>query len=577
MSLAGVHYILFEKLVVDLRASEISTLELVTASLRSEIRQFEILGSVLADNKELLNFLISETPERQLAINRQLEQINQTTGALDTYLMNLDGVTIAASNWKKQDSFVGRNFSYRPYFQLPILGQAGNFFAIGTSTNLRGFYIGTPVILNHKPIGAVIIKMRVEHLERQWKAENREISLLDENEIVFVSTNPDWRLTSFRPLSPQQRSDIEKTRRYPDVNKIKILHPEQVSTLNNGDKIISIEQGADESKQQYLTIEANMAEAQWTVLLSRRIDTVAREAFIGTVAIGFGLSGLGIITAAIYRRFKLNRRRLETEQRNRNKLEEAIANRTKDLQLANEELLDTQQKLVQSGRLAAIGRFSAGLSHEISQPLTAIHSYVSNAQQLITLNRTDEAEEKLERIASLADRITLIIRQLKIFMRGDEIITAPVSLKNTINEAQLIMFDRAHKLGASIHASYPPDDVHINADETLLLQLFVNLISNALDAVSKTDNPALEIVVSKKNKLATIKISDNGLGVSEKDLPNIFEPFYSTKQMNRGLGLGLTISQEIVNRFHGEMSVHNNTHGGATFSVTAPLATKRSA
>lgn len=570
-ALAGVHHLLNQRLLGQLRDSEQSTLDLVTSTLRGEIRQFEILAGVLASNREILQFFLHEDPASKSQINRRLEDINRTTGALDTYLMNADGITIAASNWRKPVSFVGKDFSYRPYYQIAILGQAGNFFAIGTSSNLRGFYVSTPVFDNHKPVGVVVVKIRVDHLERLWRSENRELSLVDDSGVLFVSTNPDWRQHSLRKLTDEQIRHISATRRYPDAANIEPLDYQLNAHLESGEEIIQLNNPTTGIPREYLSLSSKMEEANWTVLLTSRTNQVSRIAFIGSAAIGFGFAGIGIIGYAIFNRLQYDRKRLESAEKYKNKLEMAIAKRTRDLQMSNAELIETQQKLIQSGRLAAIGRFSAGLSHEISQPLTAIHSYISNAQRLLDLHRYSEADTKLEHIASLADRITLIIQQLKIFVRGDELSTAPVSLRNAINEARIIMDEQANKLDATIAVNFPDGDLHVEGDEILLQQLFVNLLSNALDAASESGQAYIDINVHKKDKLAVIEVSDNGEGVSDSDLPNIFDPFYSTKDSGRGLGLGLTIAQEIANRFRGEMTAHNNSTGGATFTVRAPL------
>ncbi len=571
LTLMASHEYFYGQLLNNLRDSEKTTLELVTNSLRSEIKQYEIIGSVLASNKELIEFLRNESADSQDVINKQLESINSTTGSLDTYLMNREGVSIAASNWRKPNSFVGKNFSFRPYFQRAISGQAGHFFAIGTSTNLRGFYIATPVMIKDETLGAVVIKIQVEHLESLWRVDNREMSLVAEDSVIFVSTNPDWRLRSMRNISQEERNKIEATRQYPDVSIIQSLKIVKVLRFTNEGELLSIQDDVSGKSNNYLALSSKMKEANWTVLLASRTDSIERVAFWETLALGFGLVGLAIVVLTSYRRYKLAYFRLESEQRHRSQLEAAIAERTRDLQSSNKELMDIQQKLVQSGRLAAIGRFSAGLSHEMSQPLTAIHSYVSNAQQLISLDRPAEAKEKLTHIANLADRITLIIRQLKIFVRGDDINTMPVLITNAIIEAQNVMAQRAQAVGAAVNIKCTDESISVEADETLIQQLFVNLISNALDAASKVAKPEIEISIEVNGVDAVIKVSDNGLGVSPKDLANIFEPFYSTKDMNRGLGLGLTISQEIVNRFRGEMSVDNNAVAGATFTVVLPL------
>ncbi len=570
-ALVAIYFIVFDRLLTELRETKRTSLQLVTSTLRGEIKQFEILSSVLANNPELQNYLASPDEETQNKINRRLQSINDTAGALDTYLMDTVGVTLAASNWATTKSFVGQNFSYRPYFQRAIKGFIGHFFAIGTTSKQRGFYIASSVKANNTTVGAIVVKIQVDHLEQLWKSDQHNLSLIDDSGVIFVSTNPDWRLHSIGSLTKVQIQQIQTTRRYPDAHDIAALKFKTKRTLENGDEIVEIFNADSGYARSYLAMSSAMPEANWTVRLTTQTDSIRREAFFITASIGFGLAGIAIIAFAIIARMRKTRRRLDRAQRYQNKLEVAINERTLDLQNANNELLKTQQKLVQSSRLAAVGRFSAGLSHEISQPLTAMHSYLSNAQQLISLGRYDDADAKLGHIASLADRITRIIRQLKIFVRGDEILTAPVSLKSSVIEAQTIMETQATNIHAKVIVEFPDGDVHIDADEILVQQLIVNLLSNALDAVAEVASPVITINIRKIELQAIIEVSDNGVGVSKEDLGHIFDPFYTTKDTERGMGLGLTIAQEIVNRFHGELSAKNSKQGGAVFTVTTPL------
>lgn len=573
--LAVVYFFVFDRLLSELQESKRTSLELVTSTLREEIKQFDVLSAVLASNPELQNYLANPDEGIQNKINLRLQAINDTTGALDTYLMDVTGVTLAASNWSTTKSFVGQNFSYRPYFQRAIKGLTGHFFAIGIRSKQRGFYIASPVIVNDTIVGAIVVKVQVAHLEQLWRSEQHHLSLIDDSGVIFLSTNPNWRLHSIGPLSKAQIEKIQTTRRYPNADDIATLKYKVTNILESGDEITKIHGSDSRYARSYLAMSSAMPEANWTVFLTTKIDSIHQEAFFVTVTIGFGLVGIAIIAYAIVARMRATRRRLEHAQSYQNRLEAAINKRTLDLQNANDELLKTQQKLVQSSRLAAVGRFSAGLSHEISQPLTAMHSYLSNAQQLISLGRYGDADEKLGHIASLADRITRIIQQLKIFVRGDELLTAPVSLKSTVLETQAIMESQAKGLGAKINIHFPDGDVHIDADEILVQQLIVNLLSNALDAVAETAAPVINIRIHKKETQAIIEVSDNGPGVSSEHLGHIFDPFYTTKDTGRGMGLGLTIAQEIVNRFHGELMARNSEQGGAVFTVATPLYTRK--
>ena len=295
----AVYQLLHDRLLEELRDSEHNTLELVTSSLRGEIRRFEILGAVLASNRELNEYMLDRSAVSQHTINRKLEEINRSTGALDTYLMDDNGTTVASSNWKKSTSFVGENFSYRPYFQLAIGGQPGNFFAIGTTSRQRGLYIATPVTQYYRPIGVLVIKVRVDHLERLWKADKRELSLLDSNGVIFISTRADWQLRSLRNLTELEKSRIVATRQYPDADSISPLEYRELDSDLQQSRIVSIGTGGESPTGNYMQLSQTMQEANWTVLLHSNVADQKRVALLGTLIIGFGIAGTISVAWAI--------------------------------------------------------------------------------------------------------------------------------------------------------------------------------------------------------------------------------------------------------------------------------------
>ena len=136
-----------------------SRLELYINYLQGVLEKYESLPELLAIDDHLVRALLNPLePTRIETLNKYLETINSVSDTLDTYLMNKDGLTIAASNWKEEHPFIGRNFGYRPYFKEAMTGKLGRYFAIGTTSSKREYYFAYPVRKDDEILGAVAVK-----------------------------------------------------------------------------------------------------------------------------------------------------------------------------------------------------------------------------------------------------------------------------------------------------------------------------------------------------------------------------------------------------------------------------------
>jgi len=138
-------------------------LDLYVNYLQGVLEKYQSLPELLAIDSNLVRALSTPHEKKRIeTLNRYLETINKVSDTLDTYLMNRDGLTIAASNWQESRPFVGRNFSYRPYFKQAMNGKLGRYFALGVTSSKRGYYFAYPVRKNDEIIGAVAIKISID-------------------------------------------------------------------------------------------------------------------------------------------------------------------------------------------------------------------------------------------------------------------------------------------------------------------------------------------------------------------------------------------------------------------------------
>lgn len=232
--------------------------------------------------------------------------------------------------------------------------------------------------------------------------------------------------------------------------------------------------------------------------------------------------------------------------------------------VAEEKLRVTQDELVQAGKLAALGQLSVGITHEINQPLTAISSHARSAQKWLDQQRPEKAVHNLKKIEILLGKVAALTRHLKAFSRKSDGKVSSVAVMPVVNDA-LELFANS---GAPIvlDCALTPQEI-VKANPIRLEQVLVNLISNAVDAVADSGDPLIVVSVKRVDSQVTIAVKDNGKGILAEDLPHIFDPFYTRKEVGKGLGLGLSIAFNIIKDFGGSIRVSSQPQQGSEFVI----------
>ncbi|MEJ6120572.1 ATP-binding protein [Vibrio sp. 2-Bac 85] len=236
------------------------------------------------------------------------------------------------------------------------------------------------------------------------------------------------------------------------------------------------------------------------------------------------------------------------------------------LEQTNKQLILLQNELVQSGKLAALGELSVGITHEINQPLTAVNSHLHSASIWLERQQLDKVKNSLCKIEKLIAKTSVITQHLKSFARKSDGKLEKVSVNEVIKEALELLSSRIDH--GKCRISYTQlDDYFVWANAIRLEQVMVNIIANALDAVEGVKDPHIAIYLTESEQLLCIKVKDNGAGIISEDLPYIFDPFFSKKMVGKGLGLGLSITFNIIKDFNGNLSVQSELGKGATFTI----------
>ncbi|UCB45278.1 MAG: ATP-binding protein [Spirochaetota bacterium] len=238
---------------------------------------------------------------------------------------------------------------------------------------------------------------------------------------------------------------------------------------------------------------------------------------------------------------------------------------------SHQELLSAQQRLVQSERLASMGQISAGVAHEINNPLGTIILY---SHMLLKELQDKPVKSDLHMIVNEATRCKNIVRGLLDFSRQSRVSKTPTNLMNLICQVNTIMEQKAKSSNVYISYEVAEDLPVVMVDADQIEQMLVNLIQNGIDAINGAGAVNVTARLKESEDSVVIQISDNGCGISNENLSKLFTPFFTTKEISKGTGLGLSICYGIVKMHSGSISVVSKEEEGTTFTILLPVGNK---
>jgi two-component system C4-dicarboxylate transport sensor histidine kinase DctB len=553
--------------------------------IESTLGRFEKIPDVLSKHPLLQEVLQEPDNDNRERLNLLLEEIGGVAQASDIYLMDKTGLTLASSNWQSEHTFIGMDFSFRPYFQQAIKGQSARYYAVGLSSNKRGYYFTSPVTSNSGVIGVIAVKISVDEIESQHKEAIGDIDynflIVAPDDVVFISDKSEWRLKTIGSIGDKKAQQLKYSPRY-SGREIDMLDVQPVQSIYLPKDISgSLLKLKDQNKSKLIfTQKKQMLDEGWRVHLWTSLDNIEQQKYFLTI---FSASGyLLIIFLVLFAKERMRNAKNQSDARL--VLEQRVEERTADLTASNAQLIaeigqrkqtqaqlnKTQDELIQSAKLAVIGNMSASINHEINQPLTALRSYSQNALSYQERGQEDKTKHNLELIITLVDRLADIVSQFKHFSKKSSGIATQVYLQDSINAAISIVKHQAQNESVQLRVDLPENKIFILGDDIRLEQVLINLFNNAIQAMTNEKNKRLDVSVTLIETKVIIAIKDTGPGILASNLDKIFEPFFTTKE-RIGLGLGLSISQRIIALMQGLLVVENHSDGGAEFKIVLPL------
>ena len=531
--------------------------------LESELQKFRLLPRVLTEFPDVRAALADKSDAASRRLDRELEQLAARTDATVIYVIDASGMTIAASNWRSPTSFVGENYRFRPYFQGAMRRGDAELFALGTVSGRPGLYLARRVDVGGRQLGVIVLKVEFDKLETRWADSAAATLVTDAAGIVVMSSEPRWRFRSFAPISAETQQRLRATRSYGEAR----LDPLPVSRAGDGIRI-----GADLFRE----ADERVSFPGGTLRLLQPAEP-ARASANATARVAF-LILLILVGAAIITLLRVVERQT-LRQAAHEALEREVAARTRDLRNANDELRlaserqtetdrryrAAREELAQASRLGSIGQITAGVAHEINQPIAAIRTFAENSLRYLERAQPDKARGNLDTIVELTARVGAITNELRNFARRKPTPLGPVAVQSAVDGTLLLIGDRLRAQGIALDVGIGNPAATVHADRVRLEQVLVNLLQNAVDAVQGVKNARVALHAHGSDPVH-IDVCDNGPGVPAELLPQLFTPFVTGRP--DGLGLGLAIASDIMAEFGGTLTLIASPLGGAGFRLT---------
>ena len=513
----------------------------------NELNRYLPIPELMAEHPVMEQALLNPDDHQLiLAANREMQRMATIVGSSDVYLMNARGLTIAANNYQDRDNFVGRRFDFRPYFyEAMATGDSAVYFALGTTSGVRGLYFSHPVrAASGDLVGVVAVKVLVHELESQWHRpaakRDAEMVVLDRAGVSFLSSREGWLYRDFSG-GHNGALPLETRQRYPDRELRPMRIEQQARPWGLSEQSELIRLMTPKGSEAYLSTETPLPRLDWTLRVMVSTDPVLVS------RVGFMLAGtalfFGVLLAWLYVRER-SRREAELALRGE-QLEQSVAARTRDLEHSNQQLLEeirereraqselreTQQELVQAAKLAVLGQMSAGLNHEMNQPLTAIQTYARNSRRFLEKGATEMVDANLAEIVMLCDKLAELTRQFKVFARKSEGPPTLVDLRQSVDAALKIISAQKSSEGVDIEWRRPEAPVWCHGDLIRIEQVLINLLANAVQAVEGQAEPAITIDIEPLDGFWRCSVRDNGPGLPA-NTEQLFEPFFTTKSVS---------------------------------------------
>ena len=512
----------------------------------SELQKNSVIPQFLVRDQSIWNALLSNNFS---SLPQMFSEFINEISIESITLMDRTGQIVAVAG--KENLNV--NSSNKIIFNTAISTNDTVMNIIEKNENEFGFFYSRKIENDQRVLGVLSIEVDLKKFENSWKSAGDRIFISNGEGKIVLATEPTWKGLS-EDLAWKNQNSKNIIKRGYSVAKGWVDSNESNQYFNDSS---------------FVRFNKNIPILNWKISSFENYSGVRER--VNTI---LALEILIFLLLLVLSLYSLNRKKIlrlnlfEEETIKLRELNKKLETEMEQRKRVEKNLLAVEQTLEQHSKLAALGEMSAAISHELNQPLAAMKTYLAGASLLLKRNRPQETVAALMRIDGLIHRMGEITKQLKSFARKNTESFVPLNFNDAILEAMSIMEPQLKQSGIKIDTNIPSEPVLIVGDQQRLEQVIINLIRNAIDALDDTELPSITISLYKNNSVR-FSIRDNGKGIN--DLEKLFEPFQTSKDPGKGLGLGLAISSNIISELGGSLSGENLTPTGAEFTIKLPL------
>ena len=517
---------------------------LYVTNLMSELQRNSVVPLLLARDPELIKAL---EDKNYVTSTTRLMSFVEEIGAASLTLLDRDGRAVAATKREQ----IGRIHRGARYFEDALRKNRTVYTTYLNDVGAYDFVYSRGITVNGQVRGVIVVTVDTPRLEQGWAGVSDAVLVKDLDGTIIMATEPRWHGQQEEVALARQSapSAIERA-----IRATQAWAALPVDAYLRGEAVLRVETPVPHEGWKLVSFTT------YASVRERVNGILALEAMVFAILLMLLFWSTSRKTAS--RLLFFQRESAELRALNR-RLQREIAEREK----VEKTLEVAEQTIAQSSKLAALGEMSAAVSHELNQPLAAMKTYLAGARLLLQRERPEEALTSFQRIDDLLERMGALTRQLKSYARKGDEAFEPIDTRAAVSSALALMEPQLKTRSVNIIRSLPNEPVMVLGDRLRLEQVIINLLRNALDATKRAANPTIEILLAE-GEIVSIQIHDNGEGI--KNLDELFEPFYTTKQPGDGVGLGLAISSGIVNDLGGRLIARNAAEGGAIFEVQLP-------
>jgi two-component system, NtrC family, C4-dicarboxylate transport sensor histidine kinase DctB len=528
-------------------------------SSRAKIRATLFAGSIQStlQRHAVVPLLLSRDPILSVALrarvfedaDERLAGFQEELGSGPIFLLDAEGNVVASSDPATKGTYGGD----RSYFIAAISGEGTEFSISETEEGSLAFHYSRKLTLLDNFLGVIVVTVDLGVHETGWQTARSRVAVTDSVGNILLASESMWRGQNLGAIiSPGNVGVLGRLLPKPAVPPATSV---TYTYFNN--------------RTPYLMSEVPIGFRSWRLIYFDTLEDVRAQV---NAILSLIIMSMAILIAISF--YVLSRRTRAESHRIRQESEELrLLNRQLSREIAarkkvEKNLKEAEQSLEQASKLAALGQMSAAVSHELNQPLAAMKTYLAGARLLLKRNRSEEAISSFQRIDDLINRMGSITRQLKSYARSKrDLELETFDLRDSVREALAMMAPQLGKLSVNLTTTLPSERVEVRADPLRIEQIIVNLLRNALYAVRKHEEPAVNILLVEGETIV-LSIEDNGPGLDDPE--KLFEPFYTTKKPGEGLGLGLAISAGFTAEIGGRLVASNAPEGGAIFELILP-------